>query len=114
MAGASITAGQALYLDSATSTYKLADANASSATATVVGIALHAAESGQPIKLLTSGNITIGGTVAVGRVYVVSGTAGGIAPSSDLTAGWYTGIIGIGTTTAIIAVTITLGGVAYA
>jgi hypothetical protein len=65
-AGAAITAGQVVYADSATNTYKLADCN--SATAAVrspKGIALHAAASGQPIAILTSGLITIGATVAV-------------------------------------------------
>lgn len=87
-AGASITAGQAVYLDSSTSTYKLADNNDTSEALSVVrGIALHAAASGQPLKIQTRGPITIGATVASGSVYVLSATAGGIAPVADLATG---------------------------
>ena len=78
-AGATITAGQVVYLDSADSRYKLADTD--SATAAVrapVGIALHAALSGQPLQILTGGLITIGATTVVGVPYYLSGTAGGI------------------------------------
>lgn len=100
-AGATITAGQALYLDSGTSTLKLADANASQAAATCVGISLHGASSGQPIKYQISGDITIGATITVGGIYVVSATAGGIAPVADLTTGMYTTVLLIGRTASI-------------
>lgn len=103
VAGATITAGQAVYLDSTTGTYKLCDANASG-TASCDGIALNGAASGQPLKVLTEGLITIGGTVAVGTIYVVSETAGGICPSTDLATGEYVSVIGVATTTGIINV----------
>lgn len=113
IAGASITAGQAVYLDSSTNTVKLADADTAGATAGVaVGIALHAAASGQPIKYQTGGQITIGATVTVGRVYIVSSNAGGIAPDADALTGWYKTILGVGITTAIIAMGIQVSGVA--
>jgi hypothetical protein len=97
IAGAAITAGQALYLDSSTGTYKLADNNDTSAALAVVrGIALHAAASGQPIKLQTRGPITIGATVASGSVYVLSATAGGIAPVADLATGNRCTILAVG------------------
>ena len=86
-AGASITAGQSVYLDSATSTIKLADADASTAAAYGVGIAMHAAGSGQPIQYITSGVFTPGATLVKGGVYTVSATAGGICPIADLTTG---------------------------
>ena len=97
-AGATITAGQPLYLDSVTNTYKLADANASALTAAAVGLALHAALSGQPITLQTGGSPTMGAGAAptVGIVYVVSATAGGLAPAADLASGHYTTIMGVG------------------
>lgn len=101
VAGVTITAGQVVYLDAGTNTIKLADANASSATADAVGIALHGALSGQPIKYQTGGDITVGGTVTVGGAYVVSATPGGIAPVADLTSGWYTKLLMLGRTSAI-------------
>lgn len=113
-AGATITAGQAVYFDTVTNTWKLCDADSSATVGALGGVALHAAASGQPLAVLTAGNITIGATVAVGRVYVASATPGGIAPHSDLTTGWYTAILGIGISTTVIAVGIQRGGVAYA
>lgn len=114
-AGASITAGQVVYEDSATNTYKLADND--SATAAVrapVGIALHAAASGQPLTILTQGPITIGATTAVGVVYCLSSTPGGICPSADIATGDYNTIIGIGTSVTAIDVKLHSAGAATA
>lgn len=114
-AGATITAGQVVYYDSTTQTYKLADCN--SATAAVrspAGIALHAASSGQPLTILTSGRITIGATVAVGVSYFLSGTAGGIRPAADNTTGDYVTFLGIGVSTTQILVDMTEAGAAMA
>lgn len=106
-AGATITAGQVLYLDTATSSYKLADTD--SATAAVrspAGVALNAAASGQPIAVHVSGPLTVGATVAVGDVYFLSGTAGGIAPAADVAAGDYPCILGICSSTSVLDVKI--------
>lgn len=105
IAGVTITAGQVVYLDSATNTLKLADND--SATAAVrspAGIALNGAAAGQPIVVQSSGQITIGATVAVGVVYCLSSTAGGICPNADIAAGDYNTIIGIGVSTTVISV----------
>lgn len=102
-AGASITAGQTLYIDTADGRLKLADANGTSLTATVAGVALHAAASGQPITYQRAGSINLGATLVAGTIYVNSATAGGIAPAADLTTGWRTSIIGVATSTSILA-----------
>jgi len=101
VAGATITAGQALYADaSASNTLNLADANASAATANPVGIALHGASSGQPLAYVEEDpDFTPGATLTVGTVYVLDATAGGIAPVADLTTGWYPNVLFIATTT---------------
>lgn len=113
IAGATITAGQTVYKDSTDSDkLKLADANATTATATVVGIALHAAASGQPLTIITGGILNPGATVTVGTIYVVSATAGGIAPSTDLVTGWYVGILGVGITSSTIRIGLNMSGVA--
>ena len=112
-AGATITAGQVVYLDSSTGTYKLADCN--SATAAVrspVGIALNGASSGQPLAVLTSGPITIGGTLTAGVAYYLSGTAGGIRPVADNTTGDYPVALGIATSTSVLNVKLQEAGVA--
>lgn len=95
-AAEAITAGQALYR-LADSTYGLADAdNASALIHKAVGIALNPAAAGQRISLQTAGRINIGATVTVGEIYVLSGTAGGIAPEADLAAGDEVVILGVG------------------
>lgn len=103
IAGEAITAGQPLYIDATDNgELKLADANDTAAKAAIAGIALHAASTGQPITYQTSGEITIGVTVAVGTLYVVSATAGGIAPIADLVSTNYVSVIGIAKTAAIL------------
>jgi hypothetical protein len=88
-AGASITAGQCIYKDaSASNVLKLAQADGTAAEADAVGIALHAAGTGQPIAYARSGAlINIGGTTVKTTTYVVSAAAGGVALQADLSAG---------------------------
>lgn len=102
VAGEAITRGQLVYLKAADNEYYKADADDTSATSTVKGVALQDAGNGQPLRIQTSGSITIGGTVTVGTIYVASDTAGGIKPHGDLATGDYVSIVGVGTTAAII------------
>lgn len=111
IAGETITAGMALYQLASDSKLYKADANSAAAIG-VIGVSLHASLAGQPIVYQTSGKITIGATVAVGTIYVLSATAGGIAPSTDLASGWYTGIVGVATTTTVITLAINQFGAA--
>ena len=61
--GAAVTAGQVVYLDTSDSRWKLADNNSATAIVRVPGgIALNGGASGQPVKVLTNGPITIGAT----------------------------------------------------
>lgn len=96
-AGGTIAAGQTVYFDAGTVTFKLGHAVTSAATATVVGIALNSAISGQPIEVMKKGVLTGSGLTA-GETYNQSGTlAGAIAPAADLTAAstWRNSIIGV-------------------
>jgi hypothetical protein len=111
-AGASITAGQTVYLDPATNLWQLASANTSQATAVVAGIALHAASAGQPLAVQVGGTINIGATVAVGTIYVLGATAGSIAPVADALTGWYTSIVGVAVTTTSLLLTLQVANVA--
>ena len=111
-AGATITAGGSVYEDSTDSNkLKLADADAL-ATAAAKGIALHGASDGQPLRIITEGDLNPGATVAIGEIYCVSDTAGGIKPVGDLVSTEYVTPLGIGTTTANIKVQIQVSGVA--
>ncbi len=113
VAGATVTAGQAVYLDTATGTWKLADNN--SATAAVRapgGLALNGASNGQPLAVLTEGPITIGAALTAGVAYYLSDTPGGICPVADLATGEYPTVIGIATSTTALNVQINSSGVA--
>ena len=115
IAGATITAGQVVYRDSADGKYKLADSN--SATAAVRssdGIALNGASDNQPIEVLTEGDITIGATLTAGVAYYLSDTPGGIAPVADVGSGEYSTIIGIAESASVLNVQIHESGAAMA
>ena len=101
-AGATITAGQLIYLDSTdTDTSgkgkaKLSDANGSAALRVVDGIAINGASAGQPLVYVTfDPALTIGGSQTVNTILVLSGTAGGLAPAADLASGWYVTVLGV-------------------
>lgn len=113
-AGATITAGQVLYKDSTDSNkMKLADANGTQAVATVAGIALNGAASGQPVRYQKSGSITIGAgaSMTVGEIYVLSATAGGIAPEADITTqNDYVVTLGVATSASVLKLAIQNSG----
>lgn len=111
-AGATITAGKVVYLDTTDSKYKLADADGASALRSPAGIALNGASDGQPLSVLTEGPITIGATMTAGVTYYLSPNPGGIAPIADILAGDYPTIIGIATSSTVLNVNIQEAGVA--
>jgi hypothetical protein len=114
IAGATVTAGQPLYRDSSDGRLKLADCDASATTAACVGLALHGASNGQPLAFTADDDdFTVGGTVAVG-IYVLSGTAGGIAPVADLAAADYVVFIGAAKSTSKMKVKIVNAGAVVA
>lgn len=85
VAGASVTAGQAVYLDAATGTLKLAQCDGTAAEVDAIGVALHAAASGQPLTYAGQGSvINIGATTVKTTAYMVSAAVGGVAPQADL------------------------------
>lgn len=112
-AGAAVTAGQVVYYDSTTRTWKLADDNSATAAArSPRGFALHAAASGQPIAVHKGGDLTIGATLTAGVAYYLSDTPGGVCPVADLASGEYPTIVGIATSTSVLAVQFHESGVA--
>lgn len=111
VAGATITQGQSVYLDTSANTWKLAQADGTAAEAgsggtTVsgvvgtVGIALQSVSSGQRIEVAGPGCVVqmgAGAAIPAGKVIVVSATAGGVAPVADIvTTGYYVTILGEG------------------
>lgn len=112
-AGATVTAGQAVYKDAATGKWLLADDNSATAAARVPGgIALNGAANNQPLAVQKSGDITIGATLVAGSVYYLTETPGGIGPAADLVAGEYPSSLGIAKSTTVLDLNITSSGVA--
>lgn len=113
VAGETITAGQVVYLDTSTSSWKKADNN--SATAAVRspgGVALNGASTGQPLQVQTDGDITIGATLTAGVAYYLSDTPGGICPVADLGTGEYPSVIGIARSTTVLRIDFVESGAA--
>lgn len=109
-AGETITAGKAVFLNTATNRWMLSDNNGTG-TRAVKGIALNGASANQPVAVLKDGDITIGATLTAGTDYWLSGTAGGICPRADLTAGMDTIQIGVAKSATVLAVSIQDPGV---
>lgn len=102
-AGEALTAGAQVYQKAADKKWYKADCN--SATAEVrraKATCCTGSAAGQPCVVQKGGQITIGGTVANGTVYFLSGTAGGIRPAADNTTGDYPQAIGIGVSSTVI------------
>lgn len=93
--GATIAAGQPVYLDAGDSKYKLADANLSAAASTLRGVAMTpGVADGYGIIAIAGSIILVGTTMVVGETYYLGATAGEINPSPDLTSGWWVSRIG--------------------
>ena len=120
IAGATLSPLQSVYLDRTQTPpkWELADAD-TEATAGVasneVGITLNAATDGGHVRVAHTGRITSSDTTfTVGEIYVVSTTAGGIAPYSDLTSGDVLTILGVGATATSIDVDVWPTGITLA
>lgn len=99
-AGAAIAAGNQLYLDLTTLKYKLADAD-NADTSEFAGVALSDGVDGRDMLIAPPGAvINWGATLTAGTIYVMSTTAGGVAPWADLSAGDYVVVLAIGAGTA--------------
>lgn len=112
-AGGTITAGMPVYKDSTDNGHlKPGDADAA-ASAACVGIALHGAADGQPLVYAKPGAvINWGATLSKNTYYVVSTTAGAVAPSADLAGGDYVTLLAVGDGTANATVICEVTGVA--
>lgn len=114
--GATITQGQAVYLDSADDQWKLADADSATAAVRVpVGLALNAGADGQPGTIQTGGDITIGATLTPGLPYFLSpDTPGGIALIADVAVGDDYVQIGVAKSASVLTIDIQVTGVTRA
>lgn len=112
-AGETIAAGQAVYKNTTTNKYMLADSNSVTAEARrSVGIALNGAALNQPVAVQTGGDITAGGTLTPGVAYYLSDTPGGLCLVADVGAGEYVCLIGIAKSAAILGIDVQFPNVA--
>jgi hypothetical protein len=113
LAGATILAGQVVYLNQTTGRLGLADNNAPSPPEIKLprGIALHGASLDQPLAILRAGDITIGATLVAGTDYYLGDTPGGICPRADVIASESVTLIGLATSTTVLRVNIQASGV---
>lgn len=108
IAGATIDAGQAVYLDTATYRYELAQAD-TQAKSQFAGFAEHPSADGQPLSVIWEGDVTGLTGLTAGETYVLSDdSAGDVMPIGDLaTNHWVTHtLIALTTTTARIKINI--------
>lgn len=113
--GATIAVGQPVYIDSTDNKAKLADNNASAATATVKGIAITPGVNGSTGYIATGGSIIlVGASMGVGQTYCLGATAGTIVDEGDVATGNNLSRIGSGATTEQLDLDITNTGIVHA
>lgn len=98
-AGATITAGQILYKDTANSNVLKHASCAATASSVVCGMALNGGASGQPIQFAKAGAVIVpGATLGVGTIYILSDGTGTYCPVADLATSDKVVIVGYATT----------------
>lgn len=101
IAGATITAGQMVYEDTAANgVAKLADSTTSDATSQCIGMAMNSGISGGPIEVCTDGEVSVAATpFSPGTVMILNTTAGSMADHADLVTAttWRCTICGVAT-----------------
>ncbi len=108
-AGATLTAGQPVFYDTATAKVKLADAN-DATKLPCVGITLNGAATGQPVAVASQDPLFHpGATLVTGQTYCAGNVAGTIVPISDLTAGDYPQILFVAISTSVAILNLTAG-----
>lgn len=111
--GETITAGQAVYLDTATNKWMKADNNSATAAARQAGgIALNGGAVNQPITVQYGGDLTVNAVLTAGVAVYLSDTAGGICPVADVGSGEYVCQIGIAKSTTVLTIDIQFPNVA--
>jgi len=110
--GATVTAGQAVYVAAATNRVMLADSDSATVEArTPLGVALNGGATGQTVGVMVVGDVTIGATMTAGVMYYMSDTPGGICPVADLGAGEVPCTVGFAISTTVMRVAIRSSGV---
>jgi hypothetical protein len=104
--GATIPAGDTVYLAAADDRYELADADGAAAIRRPRGIVLNGGVDGQPTRILKAGDITVNAVLTAGVTYYQSPNPGKICVRADVLTGDYVCIIGVAKSTTVLAVDI--------
>lgn len=112
--GEAASPGEAVYLKVSDSKYWLANCG-DSAKSVVAGVVIigNEADGWGYIANEDGGEVDMGTTVVVGTEYVVSDTDGAIMPSTDLTTGQYYSLVGIGSTSTNIRLSLDPTGIQH-
>lgn len=113
-AGATITAGQVVALNTTTGKLVLADADGAAGIDRPRGIALNGASDGQPLAIVKSGDVTFNAVLTAGVSYFLSPAPGGIAPRADVLTADIVTHLGIAKSTTVLALDIQYSGTASA
>jgi len=114
-AGSTVTAGQPVYKDETDGNKEYKPSlNDTAPHALCAGIALNGASDGQPLKILTAGDLTMTTTPAMtpGVAYYVGDAGGAISPVGDMTIGEFITVLGIAESATVLKVKINVSGVA--
>ena len=112
-AGESLAAGDIVYADSTDGgNLKKCLHNGTAAQAAAVGIALAAAADDAAFSYITEGDLCFGTILTIGEIYVVSATAGLIAVEADPGSADFMTIVGVAKATGVLAVKISVSGLA--
>lgn len=104
-AGETLTAGQAVYLDTTLAVtagqVKKASATGTGLAINVIGFAANGAAAGQPVKVvIRDPALTLGGAVTAGAIILLHTTAGAVTlTAGDVTSGGYVCVLGVGIST---------------
>lgn len=114
--GEAVAIGDVVYLNTVDSKYHEADAS-TEAEAKASHLVLSAAATDEYAVLMKLDSsvplqIDVGATLTVGTTYVVSATAGAIAPESDLSSGEYVTHLGVASTTSLLDIKLNVTGTA--
>ncbi len=101
--GEAVTQGQALYRKASDGKYYKADSDSATLENTQASaIALTPGATNEYGYVITEGLLSIGATLTVGEIYVLSDTAGGVRPKGDNGSGDTVTILGVATTTSVL------------
>lgn len=102
LAGATITRGLSVYLDTTANTWKLADSDLSAAAAGslgLFGVSLSDVVATQAMLVFISGDLGMGVCLTAGKVYCINTVAGEIIAHAELASGTRVTILGVATST---------------